>query len=58
MSVLAYFDPGSGSLIASAAAAGFAGVAVVAKSSWHKAKGKLRGGRKEQEQPEAPVDGE
>jgi hypothetical protein len=46
MSVVAYFDPGSGSLIASAAAAGFAGVAVVAKSSWHRAKGKLRGGRK------------
>jgi hypothetical protein len=58
MSVLAYFDPGSGSMILSTAVAGVAGVAVVAKSSWHKAKGKLRGGRKNQEQPEAPVEGD
>ena len=57
MSVLAYFDPGSGSLIASAAAAGFAGVAVVAKSSWHKAKGKLRG-RKDAAEAETPADGD
>lgn len=42
MSIVAYLDPGTGGLIASAAAAGFAGVAVVAKSKWRSASGKLR----------------
>jgi hypothetical protein len=46
MSVVAYLDAGSGSLIASAAAAGFAGAAVVARSSWHKAKGRLKLGKR------------
>ena len=32
--MLGYLDPGSGSLIASAAAAGFAGAAVAAKVGW------------------------
>ncbi len=42
MSIIAYLDPGTGGLIASAAAAGFAGAAVVAKSKWRSATGKLR----------------
>ncbi|MGI8937963.1 MAG: hypothetical protein ACR2JF_07095 [Iamia sp.] len=42
MSIVAYLDPGTGGLIASAAAAGFAGAAVVAKSKWRSATGKLR----------------
>ena len=53
MSVVAYLDAGSGSLIASAAAAGFAGAAVVARSSWHKAKGKLKLGKRTDDGAEA-----
>jgi hypothetical protein len=45
MAVVAYLDPGAGGLIASTAAAGLAGAAVVARSSWMKAKGKLKRGK-------------
>lgn len=36
MSVLAYLDPASGSLIAATAAAGVAGMGVAAKAMWSK----------------------
>lgn len=38
---LAYLDANSGSLIASAAAAGFAGAAVAAKLGWQRVSGKF-----------------
>lgn len=43
MHVAAYLDPGSGSIIASAAAAGMAGAAVAAKVGWRRMTGRLRG---------------
>lgn len=46
MSIVAYVDPGTGSIIAATAVAGFAGAAVAVKSRWHSATGKLRPGRK------------
>lgn len=42
MTVLAYLDPGSGSMIAGAVAAGAAGAAVAAKSMVHKFKSPFR----------------
>jgi hypothetical protein len=51
--MLGYLDAGSGSIIASAAAAGFAGAAVAAKMGWHRVTGKLKRGQAE-EQQEAP----
>jgi hypothetical protein len=55
----AYLDANSGSIIASAAAAGFAGAAVAAKLGWARVTGKL--GRKGQpatdEGTEAPAEG-
>ena len=51
--MLGYLDAGSGSIIASAAAAGFAGAAVAAKMGWQRVTGKLkRGQAEEQEAPE------
>jgi hypothetical protein len=50
--MLGYLDAGSGSIIASAAAAGFAGAAVAAKMSWGRVTGKFKRGRAD-EQPEA-----
>ena len=51
--MLGYLDAGSGSIIASAAAAGFAGAAVAAKMGWQRVTGKLkRGQTEEQEAPE------
>ena len=44
MTVLAYLDPGSGSLIAATAAAGLAGVSVAAKSVWHRRTSRFRKG--------------
>jgi hypothetical protein len=58
MSVVAYLDAGSGSLIASVAAAGFAGAAVVARSSWHKAKGRLKLGQRGGEAGDAEAEAE
>ena len=51
--MLGYLDAGSGSIIASAAAAGFAGAAVAAKMGWQRVTGKLkRGQTEEQDAPE------
>jgi hypothetical protein len=55
MTVVAYLDPGAGSLIASVAAGGIAGVAVVAKSKWHGVKGRLKG-KKVEAEPESEID--
>lgn len=41
MRTVAYLDAGSGSVIASAVAAGFAGVAVVVKMGWRRTFGAL-----------------
>jgi|AntDryMetagUQ889_1029465.scaffolds.fasta_scaffold02406_6 hypothetical protein len=41
--VLAYIDPGSGSMIAQLAVAGAAGVAVAVKVAWRKTAGRIRG---------------
>jgi len=41
MRTVAYLDAGSGSVIASAIAAGFAGVAVVVKMGWRRTLGAL-----------------
>jgi hypothetical protein len=55
--MLGYLDAGSGSIIASAAAAGFAGAAVAAKMGWQRVSGKFkRGQAEEQETPEAAED--
>ena len=51
--MLAYLDAGSGSIIASAAAAGFAGAAVAAKMGWQRVSGKFKRGPAG-EQHEAP----
>jgi hypothetical protein len=40
--MLGYLDAGSGSIIASAAAAGFAGAAVGAKMGWQRLTGKFK----------------
>jgi hypothetical protein len=42
--MLGYLDAGSGSIIASAAAAGFAGAAVGAKMGWQRLTGKFKRG--------------
>lgn len=41
--VLAYIDPGSGSMVAQLAVAGAAGVAVAVKVAWRKTAGRIRG---------------
>lgn len=43
--LLSYIDSNSGSLIAQAAVAGFAGAAVVVKVGWHRATGRFRRNR-------------
>ena len=54
--MLGYLDAGSGSIIASAAAAGFAGAAVAAKMGWQRVTGKLKRGSTEEqaEEQQAP----
>ena len=53
--MLGYLDAGSGSIIASAAAAGFAGAAVGAKMGWQRLTGKFKRGQEaETEVEEAP----
>jgi len=42
MGVVAYLDPGSGSIIVATAAAGLAGVGVAAKSMWSKQASRFR----------------
>ena len=49
--MLGYLDAGSGSIIASAAAAGFAGGAVAIKMGWRRMTGKLKRGSSDE--PEA-----
>lgn len=39
---LAYLDPGSGSMLAAAIVAGFAGIAVTVKVWWRRLRGKSR----------------
>jgi hypothetical protein len=51
--MLGYLDAGSGSVIASAAAAGFAGAAVAAKLGWQRMTGKLKRGAAEEQAPQA-----
>ena len=55
---LAYLDANSGSIIASAAAAGFAGAAVAAKLGWARVTGKLRKGQPTEDEAgtEAPAE--
>ena len=48
--MLGYLDAGSGSMIATAAAAGFAGAAVGAKMGWQRLTGKFKRGQSEEEQ--------
>jgi hypothetical protein len=47
--MLGYLDAGSGSMIATAAAAGFAGAAVGAKMGWQRLTGKFKRGSSEEE---------
>ena len=47
--MLGYLDAGSGSMIATAAAAGFAGAAVGAKMGWQRLTGKFKRGAAEEE---------
>ena len=54
--MLSYLDAGSGSIIASAAAAGFAGAAVATKMGWQRVTGKLK--RKQQTEEEAVTEPE
>jgi hypothetical protein len=55
--MLGYLDAGSGSIIASAAAAGFAGAAVAAKMGWQRVSGKFkRGEADEQDAPEVEAE--
>jgi len=54
--MLGYLDAGSASIIASAAAAGFAGAAVTAKMGWQRAIGRRKKTTSADEQTE-PVEG-
>jgi len=51
--MLGYLDAGSGSIIASAAAAGFAGAAVGAKMGWQRLTGKFKRGQGDELETEA-----
>jgi hypothetical protein len=54
--MLGYLDAGSGSMIATAAAAGFAGAAVGAKMGWQRLTGKFKRGSTEEAEAEAEVE--
>jgi hypothetical protein len=54
--MLGYLDAGSGSMIATAAAAGFAGAAVGAKMGWQRLTGKFKRGSTEEPEGEADVE--
>jgi len=56
--MLGYLDAGSGSIIASAAAAGFAGAAVGAKMGWQRLTGKFKRGQAEETETEEPAEAE
>jgi hypothetical protein len=51
MNVLAYLDPGAGSLLLQLLAGGFAAVAVTGRLYWHRFKRTLRLGRSEPKNP-------
>lgn len=53
--MLAYLDPGSGSMVAQAVVAGIAGVAVVGKVGWRKLTSPFRRKRKS-DHAEAPIE--
>jgi hypothetical protein len=55
--MLGYLDAGSGSMIATAAAAGFAGAAVGAKMGWQRLTGKFKRGSSEEEASVEEQDG-
>jgi hypothetical protein len=54
--MLGYLDAGSGSMIATAAAAGFAGAAVGAKMGWQRLTGKFKRGSAEEPEVEAEAE--
>lgn len=54
--MLAYLDPGSGSMVAQAVVAGIAGVAVVGKVGWRKLTSPFRRKRKS-EDGATPIEG-
>ena len=54
--MLGYLDAGSGSIIASAAAAGFAGAAVGAKMGWQRLTGKFKRGQAEESETDEQVE--
>jgi hypothetical protein len=53
---LAYLDAGTGSMIASAAVAGAAGVAVVARAGWRRVTGTFRKGSQPAAEQSAPAE--
>jgi len=55
--MLGYLDAGSGSMIAAAAAAGFAGAAVGAKMGWQRFTGKFKRGSSQEEASAEEQDG-
>jgi len=55
--MLGYLDAGSGSMIATAAAAGFAGAAVGAKMGWQRLTGKFKRGSSQEEASADEQDG-
>ena len=54
--MLGYLDAGSGSMIATAAAAGFAGAAVGAKMGWQRLTGKFKRGSSEETEGETETE--
>jgi hypothetical protein len=56
MEYLAYIDAGTGSMLASAVVAGFAGAAVVVKVWWHRVLNKIRRRPVEVEAPAGSAD--
>lgn len=56
MSIVAYLDAGTGSMIAATAVAGFAGAATAVRSRWSRATGKLRGGQADAESVDVAED--
>lgn len=55
--LIAYLDPGSGSLVAQAVVAGVAGAAVAAKVGWRRISSSVRKGKDESPVTTRPSDG-
>ena len=55
--LIAYLDPGSGSLVAQAVVAGVAGAAVAAKVGWRRISSSVRKGKDESPITTQPSDG-